>query len=301
MTEKAGKYFIRNQVPKKGPIALVDFDGVIHSYTSGWDESKEGETWIPDAPVDGAKEGLEELKRLGYQVVIFTSRAKSIKGIKAVRNWMTANNLYCDQIVLEKIPAVIMIDDRAVTFRGNWFETLQEIKNFKPWTKQRSKSIMTVLMGNVGTGKSTYARSFEDAVIVSMDSIITAVEGSYNYRNEHRTIYHSIEHTAIETALKNDVNVIIDRTCMTRSERKRFIDMAKRFNAKVECVDFGKGDDESLKRRVESDDDRDYSSEKWHEIHEMMQEKYEKPELDEGFIIVQDGYEKPEYETKKLA
>ena len=38
------------------PIICVDFDGVIHSYTSGW----KGIDVIPDDPVPGAIEWLEE-------------------------------------------------------------------------------------------------------------------------------------------------------------------------------------------------------------------------------------------------
>lgn len=36
------------------PILCVDFDGVIHSYTSGW----QGETIIADPPVKGALKWL---------------------------------------------------------------------------------------------------------------------------------------------------------------------------------------------------------------------------------------------------
>ena len=45
----------------KGTI-VFDFDGVIHSYTSGW----KGENVIPDPPVPGIKEVIDDLKSEGY-------------------------------------------------------------------------------------------------------------------------------------------------------------------------------------------------------------------------------------------
>ena len=134
MSEKAGKYFIRNQVPKKGPMVLIDFDGVLNSYESGWNDDKGGATWLPDAPVEGAKEAIEELSEK-YEIVIFTTRAKTREGARAVRDWLTANDIYCDRITYEKEAAVLIIDDRAVTFKGDWSQTLKDVKNFKVWNK----------------------------------------------------------------------------------------------------------------------------------------------------------------------
>lgn len=40
---------------------IFDFDGVIHSYASGW----QGVTEIHDPPVDGIKEAIDELRSDG--------------------------------------------------------------------------------------------------------------------------------------------------------------------------------------------------------------------------------------------
>ena len=41
----------------KRPVICIDFDGVLHSYTSGW----QGMSKASDPPVDGAIEWLKEV------------------------------------------------------------------------------------------------------------------------------------------------------------------------------------------------------------------------------------------------
>jgi hypothetical protein len=64
-------------------IITVDFDGVIHSYVSGW----RGVDVITDPPVDGAIEFL--LSALTeYRVAIFSSRSSSKRGREAMQEWL---------------------------------------------------------------------------------------------------------------------------------------------------------------------------------------------------------------------
>lgn len=48
------------------PTVSFDFDGVIHSYRSGW----KGAAVIPDPPIEGIKEVIEQLISDGLCVVI---------------------------------------------------------------------------------------------------------------------------------------------------------------------------------------------------------------------------------------
>jgi hypothetical protein len=124
------------------PILCLDFDGVIHSYTSGW----KGADVIPDPPVDGAIAFM-----LGamnhFDVVIFSSRSNQAGGIPAMRNWLKKHAQACwyptpdgpglEDVVFtsEKPPAMVTIDDRALTFDGTW-PAIETLKAFQPWNKK---------------------------------------------------------------------------------------------------------------------------------------------------------------------
>lgn len=119
------------------PIVCFDFDGVIHSYLRGWC----GPRTIPDPPMPGALNCLSDFLEAGYDVVIHSSRARYIGGITAMRNWLrhyagnqwdTMGPSLCEvRFTRFKPPAVLTIDDRAITFLGT-FPSVAEVKAFKP-------------------------------------------------------------------------------------------------------------------------------------------------------------------------
>lgn len=146
------------------PILCLDFDGVIHSYTSGW----KGARVISDTPVPGALEFI-----LGamneFDIFIFSSRSNYWFGRFAMKRWLTKclfdllmqdNDLtqridvsntmepwyilakeHAQEIVAQikwpkhKAPAMVTIDDRAITFTGEW-PSIPELLAFKPWNKK---------------------------------------------------------------------------------------------------------------------------------------------------------------------
>lgn len=126
----------------KKPILCLDFDGVIHSYTSGW----KGAGAIPDPPVPGAIQFIAEAVET-FEVHIFSSRSGQPDGIDAMRLWLRLHMLAlmsnaAAELLMHKInfptekpPALVTLDDRAVTFTGEWPD-LEALANFKPWNKQ---------------------------------------------------------------------------------------------------------------------------------------------------------------------
>ncbi len=127
-----------------GKILCIDFDGVIHSYKSGW----KGIDIIPDPPVKGAIEWIcEMVMESNYCINIYSSRSKTPEGIVAMKRWMFDNISATDwdydgitQIIeqidypTQKPPAYLTIDDRAICFRGT-FPSIQELDNFMVWNK----------------------------------------------------------------------------------------------------------------------------------------------------------------------
>lgn len=111
------------------PTLILDFDGVIHSYTSGW----QGIDVTPDPPVEGVKSAINELKK-HFRVVVYSSRCHQEGGIEAIRKYLLKHDIWVDAIVDKKVPVVAMVDDRGITFTGEWSEEfVEQIKHFKAW------------------------------------------------------------------------------------------------------------------------------------------------------------------------
>ena len=111
---------------------VFDFDGVIHSYTSGW----QGVTEINDPPVEGIGEAIAEIREAGFEVVIVSTRCDDLAGVAAIRRYLEKNGIEVDAITAHKPPAICYIDDRAICFEGNAGALLGMILDFKPWNKK---------------------------------------------------------------------------------------------------------------------------------------------------------------------
>lgn len=137
------------------PVLSLDFDGVVHSYTSGW----KGAGNIPDEPVPGAIAFITEAVN-HFRVCICSSRcvqdekdSRSVwvdgyrivlpqpnyPGIYGMVDWLRNHGLPRDVIKqlefwVAKPPAHIMIDDRALRFDGNWSKLFpDELVRMQPW------------------------------------------------------------------------------------------------------------------------------------------------------------------------
>lgn len=159
----------------KPTIVCLDFDGVLHSYKSGW----KGPRCIPDGPVIDPLSGRNVLQDLyglvttpGIEVHIFSSRSRYLGARWAMKRWLRrqyveicnathipewAMKWICQQSAMDpweievhdavidlvkkikfplyKPPAKVFVDDRAYRFQGI-LPGVSYIHGFKPWNKR---------------------------------------------------------------------------------------------------------------------------------------------------------------------
>jgi len=107
---------------------VLDFDGVLHDYSMGWNEGK-----IEGEPIEGSVEAFFELMKT-YEVVVCTARTN----LDDVANWMMKHFKFTERLGYEyvpiitniKYPAHFYIDDRGIRF-GDWDYTLKLIKSLE--------------------------------------------------------------------------------------------------------------------------------------------------------------------------
>lgn len=126
----------------------VDFDGVLNSYTSGWD----GVRSFPDPPAPGAIEWLTTMV-YHFDVWILSSRFWDVERkrprcdasepsrdevIVMMEDWLETHGMRYEDIrklsYAGKPPGFITLDDRGVMFAGE-FPSVIEILSFKPWNR----------------------------------------------------------------------------------------------------------------------------------------------------------------------
>lgn len=126
------------------PILCLDFDGVIHSYTSGW----HGADIVKDPPVPGAMAFIKQATQT-FRVMVYSSRSGQKGGIEAMRAYIRRHAAAFDpgecrkeqpwysiiEYPTEKPSAMVTLDDRAITFTGTW-PSVESLIKFKPWNKK---------------------------------------------------------------------------------------------------------------------------------------------------------------------
>ena len=103
---------------------LIDLDGVLNTYTG---------KYIPDyiPPLTkGAIEFLEELYK-EFELILFSAREPRL-----VEEWSIEQGVskYFKEITNEKKSAYLIIDDRCICFKGDYIDTIEQIRNFKKYT-----------------------------------------------------------------------------------------------------------------------------------------------------------------------
>ena len=117
---------------KKGWRICIDFDGVINSYTSGYKSGDD--TYLPDPPVEGARDFVEKCFESFQEVYILSSRCQTLSGMIAMKDWLQKWGFPDVPISYVKYPAEVYVDDRGWRFNGT-FPDPQSLVDCGSWVK----------------------------------------------------------------------------------------------------------------------------------------------------------------------
>jgi hypothetical protein len=115
----------------------VDIDGTLVHYEEWQGDNHFGEI------LPGAVDAMRQLREDGWFIIIYTTRGNR----EAVKIFLEANQIVFDAVNENpfqpnnarggKPIADVYIDDRAITFDGNWTTAVEKINLFKPWECSR--------------------------------------------------------------------------------------------------------------------------------------------------------------------
>lgn len=167
---------------KSNKTVALDLDGVLADYTDGF----QGDDVI-GLPIPGAKIALDELKRAGWTIIIYTSRPASA----TLKQWLEKHKIPYDAINYEpgekdpwgkgyrKVRAHVYVDDRAVCFRGDWQKTLLEIMDHRPWfyTCQNPKNEIQTPWQNIQVFNDNYFPGWMNTPHVNLSNALASEVG----------------------------------------------------------------------------------------------------------------------------
>lgn len=99
----------------------LDFDGVLHAYSKGWQDGS-----IYDEPMPGALDAVRKLSKR-FTLVVQTSR----KNLPDVVLWLEKHGFPDLHVTNEKPPALVYVDDRGLRF-ASWEQTIADVATLLP-------------------------------------------------------------------------------------------------------------------------------------------------------------------------
>lgn len=107
---------------------IFDIDGVIATGTVKDVYSDEaGWNYLKATPIPGAKETLEQLKKLGFRIVLLTSRRSSDR--QKTVEWLEKHEIPYDEVYFDKPRGIYMFDDKAHKFE-EWDQVKKIMADF---------------------------------------------------------------------------------------------------------------------------------------------------------------------------
>jgi len=105
--------------PNKLTFVGIDWDKTICE-TSGYPD------YVPTTLIEGTKEAMDEIVKLGLKIVVFTARPWS--DLYLLKHLIKEFNLPVDQIICGKPLLLCLVDDKNIEFNGRWDGVVDKVK-----------------------------------------------------------------------------------------------------------------------------------------------------------------------------
>lgn len=153
--------------------------------------------------------------------------------------------------------------------------------------KKRPPEIL-ILVGNIGTGKSTFARKCvkKGYVIIARDSLRYAIgAGKYIFDTTLEPAIFQTELEMLYNFLQLGVNIVVDEVGLTIPLRERYLKMIRGVfpHYKIIAVEFPKYSMKVAVSRRMKDPHGQPNRKLWEEIWSRFNEGYQIPTKEEGF------------------
>ena len=148
------------------------------------------------------------------------------------------------------------------------------------------KKEIILLIGNIGTGKSTLAKELakDGYVIVSKDALRYMIGGGRYIFDKHiEPIIWDIEIAMIEELMENNFPIVVDSRCINSIMRYYYISAAKRNNYKVNAIIMPRvSKEEAVNRRMKNPHGQ-LDKELWNSVYDKFDKVFEGPTKREKF------------------
>lgn len=145
---------------------------------------------------------------------------------------------------------------------------------------------LIVLIGNIGSGKSTYSRKYQEKgyIIISRDQIRYSIgNGVYVYNTLYEPIVWKIEDYMLRKFLDLGVNIVVDEVGVTKQMREKYLNYALISNYRVIAIEMPRFSmEQSVERRLTNPHGQ-YNKQLWEKVWQKFDTCYEAPIKAEGF------------------
>ena len=150
---------------------------------------------------------------------------------------------------------------------------------------------LILVLGNVGVGKTSECKKYAQLGhrIISCDTLRYMLGGGeYMFDEKLEEFIMDATFTFVELLLQGGHSVVIDETwiTITKENRKKYIELGKKYGYDVLLLEFPKMDrDKAVSRRMEKNHGQ-LPKERWEDVYNMFDNMYEIADVTEGFTEI---------------